>query len=254
MSTEFSSPVRHPYYPPSAALPHYVPSQFAFSDALLLFFGAVGAVVVGAGLVAHRLRPSVTTADRWVLVWFILSGTVHLVLEGYYVVYNAQLAGLTTPLAELWKEYSLADSRYLTQDSAVLGIEGITADRALTLWLCFSMYVRCRTNGGAIYDQFIEGPMLWSAAYCLATGSPHRHLLQLTASVGQLYGSIVYLFSLWFDEWRYTAPHPYYYYVYILGMNLAWVVLPLVLILQSWRALTTYAAFAMQHQTAKKQH
>lgn len=42
---------------------------------------------------------------------------------------------LQSVFGQLWKEYSLSDSRYLTKDGSVLCIESITAVRATPLSL-----------------------------------------------------------------------------------------------------------------------
>ncbi|RKP34723.1 Emopamil-binding protein [Dimargaris cristalligena] len=216
----------HPFYPVTLALPHYVPPQWAVSHLLPIFFAAVVIVLGVAGILVGRVQPRLSATDRTIFLWLCLSAVVHLVLEGYYVVYHVQLAGVSSVLADLWKEYALADSRYLSADSAVLAVELITV--------------------------VMEGPGLLFAAYALATRSPLRHPLQLIISVGQLYGSLVYMFSMWYDTWRYMTPLPYYYYFYFWGMNLAWVVVPSILICQSWSALVRFASLDSNTPAAKK--
>jgi cholestenol Delta-isomerase len=48
---------------------------------------------------------------------------------GYYVVNFRAIAGQQDILAELWKEYALSDSRYLTGDSLILTLEAIAVVR-----------------------------------------------------------------------------------------------------------------------------
>lgn len=45
------------------------------------------------------------------LMWFVLSGTIHVVFEGYYVRFYEELAGKEGVLGEMWKEYAFSDSR-----------------------------------------------------------------------------------------------------------------------------------------------
>lgn len=56
-----------------------------------------------------------------------LGGCIHLFFEGYFA-YNFRSMGNKQDLfGQLWKEYSLSDSRYLTKDAFVLCMETITA-------------------------------------------------------------------------------------------------------------------------------
>lgn len=45
---------------------------------------------------------------------------------GYFIYHGSNLAGMNTTFAQLWKEYALSDSRYLTSDVFVASIETIT--------------------------------------------------------------------------------------------------------------------------------
>ena len=49
--------------------------------------------------------------------------------EGYFAINHKSMGGLQDIFAQLWKEYALSDSRYLTQDPFVLCMETITAVR-----------------------------------------------------------------------------------------------------------------------------
>lgn len=53
-----------------------------------------------------------------------MSKSVH---TGYYAYNFRNIGGLQTLFGQLWKEYALSDSRYLTQDPFVLCMETITA-------------------------------------------------------------------------------------------------------------------------------
>ena len=54
-------------------------------------------------------------------------GTIHFFFEGYYALNQANLGSLNTLFGQLWKEYALSDSRYLTQNAFVLCMESVTA-------------------------------------------------------------------------------------------------------------------------------
>ena len=59
----------------------------------------------------------------------VAAATIHTFFEGYFVYNNATFGGKQNLFAQLWKEYSLSDSRYLTSDPFVLCMETITAVR-----------------------------------------------------------------------------------------------------------------------------
>jgi len=45
---------------------------------------------------------------------------------GYFVYNHQRIGGLQDLFGQLWKEYALSDSRYLSQDPFVLCIEMVT--------------------------------------------------------------------------------------------------------------------------------
>ncbi len=57
----------------------------------------------------------------------MLSGTIHLFFEGYFSLNHTRMGGQSDLFGQLWKEYSLSDSRYLTSESFVLCMETLTA-------------------------------------------------------------------------------------------------------------------------------
>lgn len=118
----------------------------------------------------------------------MVCGFIHTGVEGYYAANQAAIAGQTTFLADLWKEYALSDSRYMTSDSFVWLMESITA--------------------------FVWGPMCFMIAYMIYNDTPARHLFQIIVSLGQLYGDVLYYTTTIADGSKDCTPHPYYYYFY----------------------------------------
>ena len=49
--------------------------------------------------------------------------------SGYFALNHTRMAGMSDFFGQLWKEYSLSDSRYLTSDPFVLCMETVTAVR-----------------------------------------------------------------------------------------------------------------------------
>ena len=49
-----------------------------------------------------------------------------IVMLGYFIFYHEDLAAHRSLFGQLWKEYALSDSRYLTSDPFMLCVEGFT--------------------------------------------------------------------------------------------------------------------------------
>lgn len=127
---------------------------------------------------------------------------------GYFVANHAKLARSQHLFAQLWKEYALSDSRYLTSDPFMLCVEAITA----VLW----------------------GPLCFATALSYARqGSSRRlrHPLALVTSVAHLYGVALYYATCYVEEaYRgtvYSRPEFLYFWVYYVGFNAPWVLVPI---------------------------
>lgn len=119
----------------------------------------------------------------------------------------------TDLFGQLWKEYSLSDSRYMIRDSFVVCMESVTA--------------------------YLWGPLSFLCAYYIIQGHSLRHPLQLIISVGQLYGLILYYATCAFEEFVHQVvlshPSTIYYYVYFIICNAFWLFIPGYLIFDSVR-------------------
>lgn len=147
--------------------------------------------------------------------------------KGYFAFNYDRMSGQLDLFGQLWKEYSLSDSRYLTQDSFVVIMEAVTA----LFW----------------------GPLSFTIAYMIVVSHPLRHPLQLIVSLGQLYGDVLYYgtatFGALVEGVHYCRPEGFYFWAYYFLCNAFWIVIPLALIVSSVTA--TKAAFA-QVQAAGK--
>ncbi|KAF2143541.1 uncharacterized protein K452DRAFT_267682 [Aplosporella prunicola CBS 121167] len=215
-----SSPL-HPYYPLGVVIPSYVTNSLSTPALLAIFATGCAAILLPTYLLIQTKRPGVSNTETAIALWFILCGFIHFFFEGYFA-YNAHhLGSLGHIFAQLWKEYSLSDSRYLTQDSFVVCMETITA----IFW----------------------GPLSFLCAYCVVADHPLRHWLQTVVSLGQLYGDVLYFATCSFDqlvaELVHCRPELAYFWCYYVLMNAFWIVIPLALLVQSGRETTR--AFAL---------
>lgn len=119
--------VQHPYYPLNAKIPYYEPNELSVPALLSVFFGAASVLFSTTYFVSKAIQPKLSNKELFTTMWFALSGTIHIVFEGYYATNFADLAGKQTLMGQMWKEYAHGDSRYLTSNAQVLCLESITA-------------------------------------------------------------------------------------------------------------------------------
>lgn len=77
---------------------------------------------------------------------------------------------------------------------------------------------------------FAWGPLCYIIAICIAWGSSLRYPLQIVVSLAHLYGVALYFSTNYYEEMyrglSYSRPEPLYYWVYYIGFNAPWVVVP----------------------------
>lgn len=133
----------HPYYPVDAQIPWYSPNESSLLT-ILVAAGATSAALLGTTLAGIRIsRPGLSKADQIAVLWFVLctafyfhpektrlmdsiAGSLHCFFEGYFVLHHDRMGSAQDLLGQLWKEYALSDSRYMTSDTLVLCMETIT--------------------------------------------------------------------------------------------------------------------------------
>ncbi|PNS18245.1 hypothetical protein CAC42_7614 [Sphaceloma murrayae] len=205
--------VDHRYYPIGVQIAGLIANTYSVPYILGVF--AAGCVVIFAitYFITISVRPRASAGDLWSVMWFVLSGSIHLFFEGYFSVNNHRMGGLNTLFGQMWKEYALSDSRYLTQDAFVLCMESVTA--------------------------FCWGPMCYCVAGMIITDHHLRYPLAAIVSLGQLYGLILYYATSLFDHYllgiAYSRPEAYYYWGYYVFLNAFWMFIPGYLLYQSVR-------------------
>ncbi|KAK7535055.1 3-beta-hydroxysteroid-Delta(8),Delta(7)-isomerase [Phyllosticta citribraziliensis] len=204
----------HPYYPPGVEISGYEGNDWTLPQLLAAF--TIGCVFIFgvAAAAAMKRRPEISKTDLVTVLWFVLCGCLHIFFEGFFVTNFETIGGSKHVFGQLWKEYSLSDSRYLTQNTFVLCIESIT----VVIW----------------------GPLSIATAYFVATEHPLRHPFQVIVSLGHLYGDVLYYGTTVVDHAllgvSYSRPEPYYFWLYFVFMNAFWIVIPGVLIYNSVKA------------------
>lgn len=212
----------HPYVPNDLKLPGYVPLSFSQADIILPYIGSSLLVVAAVWVISGRFA-KVSKTDRILMCWWAFTGLTHIIIEGYFT-FVPDFFKKKTPfyLAELWKEYSKGDSRYVSRDSAIVALEGFTVA--------------------------IEGPACLLAVYAIASSKSYRYILQFAVCLGQLYGCVIYFVTSYLDGDNFSTS-PFYYYAYFIGANSPWVVIPTLIAIRSWKKII--AAFESENNKYK---
>ncbi|XP_007535129.1 emopamil-binding protein-like [Erinaceus europaeus] len=158
-----------------------------------------------------RLGRGRGAADRGALAWLCYDALVHLALEGpfVYLSFIGNIADSHGLIASLWKEYGKADARWLYFDAAVVSVE--------------------------IPTVVLDGSLALVLIYAIVKEKYYRHFIQITLCVCELYGGWM-TFS---PEWLTGSPNLntsnwVYFWVYLVFFNSVWVLIPGLLLLQSW--------------------
>lgn len=140
------------------------------------------------------------------------------------------MASSSALLAQAWKEYSLSDSRYLTQDSFVIPMEAVTA----IFW----------------------GPLSFVIAWMIAADHPLRHPLQAAVSLGQLYGDVLYYATCAWEHFVkgriFCVPDGRFFWGYFVLLNAFWIVIPLVMLIKSARSVERVVRRVKELEGARK--
>jgi cholestenol Delta-isomerase len=199
---------KHPFYPPSIPLKGYhemtIPATYIF-----MFFGAAVASLIGfVWTLSGGPGRRVSTQERVLACWLMVTAAIHLVIEGYVVVtpdYYQHPAD--NYLSEAWKEYTKADSRYATRDSFIISMEAVTA--------------------------FAVGPMCFAAVYGILQSKVWRFPLMIILSVCQIYGDVLYYGTCYLEGFVHSRPEVLYFWVYFVLLNALWILIPLMVLIFS---------------------
>nr|XP_004659935.1 emopamil-binding protein-like [Jaculus jaculus] len=174
----------------------------------LLLCAALLATGCALGLRLGRGRGA---ADRGALAWLCYDALVHFVLEGAFVYLSlgGNVADSQGLIASLWKEYGKADARWLYFDPTIVSLEILTV----------------------VLDGFLALFLI----YAIVREKYYRHFIQITLCTCELYGG----WMTFFPEWLIGSPSLntnswLYFWVYLVFFNGVWVLIPALLLWQSW--------------------
>ncbi|XP_029993754.1 3-beta-hydroxysteroid-Delta(8),Delta(7)-isomerase [Sphaeramia orbicularis] len=220
--------VVHPYWPRDLLIPSYVANDRSMSEILAFLFSVSGVFLLITWVITGQKGDygSFGIWRRLAVCWFAVCGFIHGVIEGWFCLFYHIIPGDQSFLSQLWKEYSKGDSRYVIADNFTVCMETVTA----CLW----------------------GPFSFWAVFAFLTNKPYRYVLQLIISLGQLYGAVLYFFTEHRDGYAHSElGHPIYFWFYFVFLNVLWIVIPLMLIVDAWRQLSAAQTVTDQKRSQK---
>lgn len=152
--------------------------------------------------------------DKVTICWYVIDAFTHLSIElGYLILALTSTAEKSdTHLGWLWREYGRADHRWAVRDPTVISIEILTVFVGI---LCLFQ----------IYGTYSK--------------SSWRHPLQIIVCVSELYGGWMTFCPEWVDGSKnLDTSDPILLWVYLVFMNGLWVVVPLLLLWDSFSRVT----------------
>ncbi|KAF8336743.1 Emopamil-binding protein, partial [Amanita rubescens] len=187
------------------------PSIFTLTSAFSL--AGVASIAVFAYTASKLLLPrNARWQDRYTFFWLTFDALVRFSLEGswlYLSTFGRQVVTSEGPLAELWKEYTRADFRWGVADPTVVSLEFLTV--------------------------LGVGPLCCYVLKQLVADDPARHYWIIVLGTAELYGG----WMTFCPEWLTGSPNldtsnPLYLWVYLFFMNMIWVVMPTILMIDSY--------------------
>lgn len=193
---------------------HAATEQPLISEVTVISLLLTVAYVVFGVIVAKIGGKKLSRADFWVLVWLVFDVLIHLTLEGPFVVISLIGTVLESNhfTALVWKEYAKADIRWGVSDPTIVSLEILT----VTIVEIFAIVL----------------------IYAVIKRKPYRHFLQICLCVCELYGGWMTFCPEWLTgNVNLNTDNFLHFWVYLVFFNMLWVVIPLLLLWQSWTTL-----------------
>ncbi|KAF8724002.1 hypothetical protein HU200_021008 [Digitaria exilis] len=203
----------HPYSPAELDLPGFVPQRLSQVEVVAPFVGTSLLLVLSVWLISGRCRGGrLSKTDRLAMCWWAFIGVTHIVFVGP-LVFTPDFVSKKNPnyFDDLFKEFSKGDSRYAARNTAVLAYEAIMVG--------------------------LIGPAALLAVYASASMKSYSHILEFAIGLVQVYGILFYFVTAYLAGFNFWASS-FYFWVYFIGANSPWVVMPLFIVTRSWKKIS----------------
>ncbi|CAO1626828.1 unnamed protein product [Sympodiomycopsis kandeliae] len=158
-----------------------------------------------------------STKVKAIFTWLVFDAICHLTLEGsflYLSTFGRTVNSSTGFFAYLWQDYAKADARWGWSDETVVALEILTVLGA--------------------------GPLAGYCAYLLSRNNFSYHYWVVVLSTAELYGGFMTFCPEWLTGSKYLNTSNWLLlWVHLFFMNTVWVVIPLYLLYDSFKAITT---------------
>ncbi|CAN0382651.1 unnamed protein product [Lampetra fluviatilis] len=188
------------------------PSRAACLSLALCALQAAVALAASRAVGASRQLPP---TERWVVAWLLYDAMVHITLEGPFVYISlvSSVAESDSVHSVLWKEYGRADSRWLHSDPTVVALEILTVA--------------------------VAGPLALLLVFAIVQDKHYRHFVQVCLCVCELYGGWMTFAPEWLaGSANLRTDRADLLWLYLVFFNGLWVLLPILLLVQSRRAIS----------------
>ncbi|KAF8610281.1 Emopamil-binding protein [Ceratobasidium sp. AG-I] len=179
--------------------------------------GVLGILSTAYVASSRFLRKNASASERAAFVWLAFDALIHFVFEGsflWYSTFGRTVNAGTGMFAVMWREYARADFRWGTADETVVSLELLTV--------------------------FGAGPLCCYILYQLVHGDLRRHYWIVVLCTAEIYGGWMTFCPEWLTGNKNLRTDNFlYFWVYLMLMNLLWVFIPLWLMVDSYRAITT---------------
>jgi cholestenol delta-isomerase len=102
----------------------------------------------------------------------------------------------------------------------------------------------------------VDGPLAFMAVYAFLSQKPYRYVIQLLLSVCQLYGDVLYFMTEIKEDFKHGEMwHPLYFWFYFVFMNILWIIIPSLCIVEACKQLTKVQTLAdVKTPASSKKH
>ncbi|EGG18738.1 putative 3-beta-hydroxysteroid-Delta(8),Delta(7)-isomerase [Cavenderia fasciculata] len=185
--------------------------------------------------------------EKLILFWLLWSGLIHIILEGSYGFFAHEVTKASevdfmekmfedVPMekafdlhwyASLYSQYAKYDLRYAIADPMVV-------------FFCFL--------------ELVQGAACFILALFVVQQSKYRHALQIFLSALQGLGTVFYFITPYiYGKWdELISSDPFELWVYVVGLNGLWLLIPIILTIQSFIAIGKTTAIAEKSSQKNK--